>query len=251
VYDGAVFEVKNEILGEMNWHSIGALRATASVFGVYAGLLGMEHGFFETLQGNVAPKGIRILAVGPPGLPFPFGHEPAMTLIPNFLVTGILAMIAGLLIIIWAAMFAQNKHGAVVLFLLSTALLLVGGGFGPITLLITACIAAATIDQPLVWWRSHLPANLRRFLAKLWPWSLFAALLWVPLEFTVGYIFAVKNDPKPSLTSINLILSYPLLVFFLLTLLFGFAHEVQRHIDLNQTGQRFRGDKSEASSGYP
>jgi len=220
----------------MNWQTISALRATASVFGVYAGLLGMEHGFFETLQGNVAPKGIKILAVGPPGLPFPFGHEPAMTLIPNFLVTGILAMIFGLLIVIWAALFIQSKHGAVILCLLSIILLLVGGGFGPITLLITASVAAASIDKPLVWWRSHLSSDLRRLLANLWPSCIFAALLWVPFEFTLGYIFDVKNDPKPSLTSMNLLLSYPLLVFFVLTLITGFAHEVHRKLDLSLTG---------------
>ena len=199
----------------MKWDSISALRATASAFGVYAGLLGMEHGFFETLQGNFAPKGIKILAVGPPGLPFPFGHEPAMTLIPNFLVTGILAMTFGLLIIIWAALFVQKKHGAIVLFLLSIVLLLVGGGFGPITLLITASISASRIDKPLIWWRSHLSAKLRRLLAKLWPWSFLAALLWVPFEFTLGYVLGLKNDPKPSLASLNLLLSYPLLVFFI------------------------------------
>jgi len=220
----------------MNWHNISALRATASVFGVYAGLLGMEHGFFETLQGNVAPKGIKILAVGPPGLPFPFGHEPAMTLIPNFLATGILAMTFGLLIMVWAAMLVQRKHGAVVLVLLSIVFLLVGGGFGPISLLITASIAAARIDKPLIWWRSHLRANLRRLLAKMWPWFLIAALLWVPFEFTLGYILGLKNDPKPSLASLNLLLSYPLLVFFTLTLITGFAHEVHRKLDLSLTG---------------
>jgi hypothetical protein len=220
----------------MNWQSISALRATASVFGVYAGLLGMEHGFFETLQGNVAPKGIKILAVGSPGLPFPFGHEPAMTLIPNFLITGIVAMIFGLLIMLWSAMFVRKKHGAVILCLLSAILLLVGGGFGPITLLITASIAAARIDKPLFWWRSHLSANARRLLANLWPSCLLAALLWVPFEFALGYIFGLKNDLKPSLTSMNLLLSYPLLVFFILTLVTGFAHEVHRQLDLSLTG---------------
>jgi len=220
----------------MNWQSISALRATASVFGVYAGLLGVEHGFFETLQGNVVPKGIKILAVAPPGLPFPFGHEPAMTLIPNFLITGIVAMIFGLLIMIWAALFVQKRPGAVVLLLLSIILLLVGGGFGPITLLITASIAAAGIDKPLFWWRSHLPANARRLLANLWPSSLFAALLWVPFELALGYIFGLKNDPKPSLESMNLLLNYPLLAFFILTLVTGFAHEVHRQLDLSLTG---------------
>ena len=39
-----------------------ATRAVASLFGVLAGLLGMEHGYFETLQGNVAPGSIMIHA---------------------------------------------------------------------------------------------------------------------------------------------------------------------------------------------
>lgn len=190
----------------------------------------MEHGLFETLQGNIVPKGIKILAVGPPGLPFPFGHEPAMTLIPNFLVTGISAMITGLLIIIWAARYVHQKYGSVVLFLLSIILLLVGGGFGPITLLITASIAAARIDKPLLWWRAHLSANLKRLLAKLWPWFLIGALLYVPVEFILGYIFDVKNDPK-----LNLPLSYPLVGLFLLTLITGFAREIQRQIHVHQT----------------
>ena len=42
-----------------------ATRAVVSIVGVYGGLLGMEHGFFETLQGNVAPGRILINAIGP------------------------------------------------------------------------------------------------------------------------------------------------------------------------------------------
>lgn len=160
----------------MIWHNISALRAIASVFGVYAGLLGMEHGYFEALQGNAVPKGLRILAVSPSELPFPFGHEPAMTIIPTLLVTGILAIVFGLFIVIWAAVFVQKKNAGVILFLLSIILLLVGGGFGPITLLIPASIAATRIHRPLSWWRSHLSASLRPLLPKLWPWSFIGAL---------------------------------------------------------------------------
>jgi hypothetical protein len=40
-----------------------ATRIAASTLGVYAGLLGMEHGYFETLQGSVAPSGITINAI--------------------------------------------------------------------------------------------------------------------------------------------------------------------------------------------
>jgi len=219
----------------MTSHNIRAVKATAAVFGVYAGILGLEHGYFETLQGNVVPKGLKILAVSPFELPFPFGHEPAMTIIPSFLLTGIAAIVVGLTIILWSAAFIQTKHGAAVLFLLSVVLLLVGGGFGPISLLIVACIGASRIDRPLTWWRSHLPANLRRVIARSWIWWFAAALLWVPAEFAAGRILNLKNDHSQTLSNLNLMLSYPLLGFFALSLLTSFAHEIQRQIDQHQT----------------
>jgi hypothetical protein len=212
----------------MTWRSIDAVRVTAMVFGVYAGLLGIEHGYFETLQGNVVPTTLKIMAVSGPGLPFPFGHEPAMTLVPNFLVTGILAILVGLSIILWSALFIQKKHGAVVLSLLSILLLLVGGGFGPITLLITACIGAGRINKPLTWWRKNLPAGPRSLLATLWPWSLAAALGWVPIEVILGQIFHLKNDHSQTLTNLNFLFSYPLLAFIILALCTGLAHKAQR-----------------------
>ena len=211
----------------MSSHNIGAVRATAAVFGVYAGLLGMEHGYFETLQRNVAPKGLKILAVSPSELPFPFGHEPVMTLVPSFLVTGILALFVGLAIIVWSAAFIQRKHGAAVLFLLSVLLLLVGGGFGPISLLIAACIGASRINKPLTCWRAHPPASLERVLAKTWIWWFAAALLWVPAEFAAGQLFNLKNDHTQAITNLNLMLSYPMLALFALSLIAAFAHEIQ------------------------
>jgi hypothetical protein len=212
----------------MTWRSIDAVRVTVAVFGVYAGLLGIEHGYFETLQGNVAPTTLKIMAVSGPGLPFPFGHEPAMTIVPNFLATGILAILAGMSIILWSAAFVHKKHGDAVLALLSILLLLVGGGFGPITLLITACIGAGRINKPLRWWRKNLPAGPRRLLATLWPWSLAAALGWVPVEFILGQIFHLKNDHSQTLTNLNFLFSYPLLVFIIMALITGLVHEAQR-----------------------
>jgi len=204
--------------------NVNAVRATAAAFGVYAGLLGIEHGFFETLQGNVATKGLKIMAADFE-LPFPFGHEPAMTVIPNFLITGIAAMIVGAVIVVWSAGYVQSKYGALVLLLLSVALLLLGGGFGPISLLVVACIAAAMIGSPLTWWRVYAPDTLRRFLAAIWQWSLGGALLWVPGEFAAGQIFGLKNDHRQILTNLNMIFSYPMLALFVLTLITGVARE--------------------------
>jgi len=206
---------------------LDAVRMTASAFGVYAGLLGMEHGYFETLQGNVAPEGLKILAVSPWELPFPFGHEPAMTVLPNLLVTGIVAMIVGLGIVLWSAAFVQSRHGGAGLFLLSILLLLCGGGFGPISLLIVACIAASRIGKPRTRARTDLPNGRMRLPEKLWPWSFAGALLWVPAEFVAGQILHLKNDHRQILTNMNLMLSYPMLGLFVLTLVAGFAREIE------------------------
>jgi hypothetical protein len=64
-----------------------ATKIVASTFGVFAGLLGLDHGYFEALQGNVPPGSIMIHAIGPPcqAARTQNGCEPAITLIPNFL----------------------------------------------------------------------------------------------------------------------------------------------------------------------
>jgi hypothetical protein len=173
-----------------------ATRLVASSIGVVAGLAGMEHGFFEMLQGNLVPSDKVINAIGPVQRFWEHGTEPAFTVIPNFFVTGILAMLVGLFVIIWAAVYIDRKHGAWVLALLSIMMFLVGGGFAPPVCAILAIVAATGINRPLVWWRRHLPVGLRDFLARLWKWSLIA--------FVVLALFAVEIA----------IFGYPLLWFF-------------------------------------
>ena len=62
----------------------------------------------------------------------------------------------------------------------------------------------------------------------MWRWSLVAALLWVPGEFVAGQIYHLKNDHSQTLTNLNLLLSYPMLGLFALTLIAGFTHEIER-----------------------
>ena len=202
----------------VNAQSANAIRVTSAVFGAYAGLLGFEHGLFESLQGNHPVPGMRILASNRE-LPFPFGHEPAMTVIPNFLATGIAAMLTGMLIVLWSAAFLRKTRGAVFLILLSGVLFLVGGGFGPVTLLVAACIAAFRAGGRVTMALPRAPSRIGRLVANAWPWFLLASLAWVPLEFAAGQIFHLKNDHRQILTNLNLLLSYPMLALFVLTLI--------------------------------
>ena len=111
-----------------------ATRVTASTIGVICGISGLEHGFFEVIQGYVpavfhmiSGKPL-IYAIGDANRFWRYGFEYAYTVIPNYLMTGILALVISTLVIIWSAGFMQRKVGWLVFILLSMIQYLVGGG---------------------------------------------------------------------------------------------------------------------------
>lgn len=166
-------------------------RITATALGIYAGLLGTQHGIFEILQGNVATQGVMINAIGPPCQAETMWHAclPAMTLVPNLRISGILASIAGLSVAIWAAAFVERKRGGLVLMLLALAMLLVGGGFVPTYIGLVAGMVGTQIHAPLAHWREGRPSKLLTFLAGLWPWPLVILVAWFPGAWLVGHYF--------------------------------------------------------------
>ena len=145
-----------------------ALRRVASSTGVVAGIGGVEHGILEMMQGNRVPSGRVVDAIGAAQRFWIHGTEPAFTLVPNFLVTGILATIVGLMVIIWSIAFIDKKHGAVILFCLSTTMFLVGGGFAPPVFAIVAILAALMMNRPFQWLRTHILEKLVDLLARFW-----------------------------------------------------------------------------------
>jgi len=115
------------------WSGINhATRVTAATLGVILGIGGMGHGFFEVLQGNTPTGGLVISAIGEADRMWAYGNEPAFTVIPDFLITGIAAMIVGLAIIAWSAGFLYRKSGPLVFLSLFILLFLVGGGIGQV-----------------------------------------------------------------------------------------------------------------------
>jgi hypothetical protein len=74
----------------IHWHELCATRVIAATAGVLCGISGLEHGFFEIRQGNTAPATLLISAIGSANRFWPGGTETALTVVPNYLVTGIL-----------------------------------------------------------------------------------------------------------------------------------------------------------------
>jgi hypothetical protein len=195
-----------------------ATRIVATSFGIIAGIAGLEHGYFEIVQGNTRPISLMFASMGPPCVPEEIWNacEPAMTILPTFLVTGILAVILGLLILIWSAAFVQRKNGGIVLILLSVALLLLGGGIFPPLIGLIGGAAAIQINKPLA---GKSTGSILRFAAKLWPWPLVIFTVWILGQFPVGYFF---NDFLQSIMGFGLLL---ILIMLPLSVYTGYAHD--------------------------
>jgi hypothetical protein len=194
-----------------------ATKAVATWMGFVAGLAGLEHGYFETLQGSVRPISIAFPSWGPPCDPEKIWHacEPAMSILPNFLITGILAMLLSVAVILWSLAFVQRKHGGLVLILLSIALLLFGGGFFPPLISLIGGAAGTQINRPV----TNKPASLTCFAAKLWPWPLVILVTWLLAQFPVGFFF---NDFLTSIMAYGLVL---ILTMLPLSVYVGYAHD--------------------------
>jgi hypothetical protein len=156
------------------------------------------------------------------------GNEYALTVIPNFLVTGILAIVVSIAIIVWSARFIHTKRGPLVFLLLFVLLLLVGGGVAQVLFFIITWLVATRINKPLSWWRRVLPQGLRTPLARVWPWTLavgvalMLATLWIA---TTGIVPGV-SDADAALT-VMLSALLVALAAFLVTFVAGFAHDIE------------------------
>jgi len=160
------------------------LRITTAFLGIYSGLIAIQHGIFEILQGNTAPDGLMFNAIGPPCQAEMVWHAcfPAMTLIPNLLVTGIATVVIGATLMFWSLFFLHRSYAGWIPGILSILLLFIGGGFVPVFIGMTAAIASRGLE------RSSSQPRLA-FLTVLWPWPLVLMAFWLPGSWLLGHFF--------------------------------------------------------------
>ncbi len=159
---------ENDLLEKMN----SATRAVVSVMGAVMGLAGLEHGIGEIWQGNQQPAGIMFQSWADHPFFASVNGEPAMSLIPNLLVSGIVSVLVSLAILFWVTICIRHKQGGLVLIMLSIILLLVGGGIFPPVLSLLIGLVATRIDTPPSWPRAILPDVLVDMARSSWKWVL-------------------------------------------------------------------------------
>lgn len=200
---------------------------TTAVLGITYAISGMHHGFFEVLQGSQPTPGIMIASIGPEQVRWEYGTDGAMTLIPNFLVTGIAAIAVSLAIVVWCLFFLARRRGPTGFLGLFILLTLVGGGIGHTVFFLATWAYATRMRSGLGWWRRVLGPGLRRVLASMWLPALATSsiLFLVALEVSVFGFLPGVNDAEQMLTAI-----WVILLASLVTLNVAFAGAVARDL---------------------
>jgi hypothetical protein len=194
-----------------------ATQTVAAWLGIVAGFAGLEHGYFEIQQGNIQPASIMFSSMGAPCIPDKIWNacEPAMSVLPSFLLTGIVTIILGLAIIVWSATFIQHEHGGLILIVLSIVFLLFGGGFFPPLIGIIGGAAGTQINKPM----SGKPGGVTRLFGRLRILPLVILVIYLVGQFPIGYFF---NDWLMSVMGYGLLL---ILILLPLSVYSAYAHD--------------------------
>jgi hypothetical protein len=132
--------------------------------GILAGIMGIEHGIGEVLEGYRPTDSVFILSWPDSAFFEIMSGEPAMTIIPNYLVTGLLAIFFSCVFLVVFVKPSLDRKINIVLFALLMLMLLTGGGFGPPILGIIAVLIALKRNSALKTW-SKLPPKFHNVLS--------------------------------------------------------------------------------------
>lgn len=170
---------------------------TAAVLSTALAVAGFHHGLFEALQGNAPTPGAFINSIGPAHVRWKHGTDPALTVLPTFLATGLASMAVSVVIAVWSFTGLRTANGATVLLALFVVLTLVGGGIGHILFFVTVWAYATRVRRPVARLARRLGGSARRALAAGWGTmlTLAASFFLIGLELSVFGAEWLMPDP--------------------------------------------------------
>ncbi len=218
--------------------TFSAIRVMVTTIGIICGIAGIEHSFFEILQGNVAAEihlingKPMIYAIGETNRFWQYGYEYAYTVIPNYLITGIIAMLFSVAVIICSAFFIEKKFGWLIFLILSVMQYLTGGGAAQIGLVVVLGIIAIGINKPLKLWQKIIPVSVRKIIAK--PWLILLILFsMVFIQSIITAIFGFLYGVQDQFIIMNSLwyMLYLMIGLFVLTVISAFSYDSNRNIE--------------------
>jgi hypothetical protein len=207
----------------------GATIQITSILGVTLALSSFLHGFFEILQGNKATSGMIIQAIGEHQRFWVHGTEEAFTVIPNFMITGLIAIILSIATATWSIKFIGNKHGSAIFLILCIALTMFGGGIAHVAFFLPVWAYSTRSHKRLTLWRKVFSNRIGVAVGKLWRVSVAVALAAFIMALVIsvfGFVPGVE-DPDTKLYICWSILGVSFILIHI-SYISGFASDVQK-----------------------
>jgi len=206
-------------------NKIRAIRWVTIAFGLMASITGIMSGIFKILQRNYPTYAFKISSIDPVYSMWKESTYAAYTIIPNYLITGIVTLVISILVTIWVLFFIHKKYGSIVMVLLSLLQFFSGGGVA-IDVAILSAIMSTQINRSHLWWSKFLSEKIHRFFAKLWPWA-FAVFILLALA---NFILAITGVNSPEAQQAIVTIAGLLFLPILLSVFCGFSYDLQRGI---------------------
>ena len=191
-------------------------RVFAVIMGLWTGISAIPHGVAEIAQGNVPATDI-LTRVG------------AFTIIPNYLISGIVTILLSVWIIIWCVGFLQKKHGPWVYLLSSITLFFVGGGVAFLVFMAVTFWVSTQINKPLGFWKQRIPDGARQLMKRLWLPALVLGYLMIGVGVMI-WLFLLPPGVIHSISHLHYVCWFSLLSgigLLLLTVVLGFARDLE------------------------
>ena len=148
--------------------NVNSIRILVSMLGIFLSIAGIIHGYYEVLQGNKGTNGVLIQAIGKDYQNWMYGGEEAITLIPNFLITGLVTISISIILLIWTLFFINKNYGSSIFLVLNVLSFLTGGGIFQIVIFTLAWIFSTRINGSLDWWKNKLSQSTRDKIKNYW-----------------------------------------------------------------------------------
>jgi hypothetical protein len=162
--------------------------------GCLCALSGIEHGIFEILQGsakvevhNVKGQSF-IYAIGESIRFWKYGYEYAYTIIPNYLLTGIITLCLSCFLIYWSISKIESKFGWVIFIIVSILQYITGGGAAQLGLALLVGLFAVLVNSKFKIIKNIFPEVIVKLFTNTWIYLVFL-FAYVFLQSMVTAIF--------------------------------------------------------------
>jgi hypothetical protein len=199
------------------------IRISSAATGTLCGLTGILAGIFLILRGNEPTNILKISTIGPEYLMWEDSTYVAWTLVPNFLISGIITLIVSTALVFVSIFYINKRYGSIVFLALSVLQLLTGGGF-VIDLAVITFLLSLGINSKLKGWRKIFLNKWGKLLASLWlpGLVLYSALSVVMLSITI------LGVNRPDLMKLMIFLAGFMFLPVLLMIFGSLAYEIRK-----------------------